>query len=495
MSIRTKISIIYSLLLALLIALSGGIYLHYFIRTSKDRVVKNIKNYAQIATPSIIHSYEFYKNTSFLQIYREIYPILENNPYLNYIEIISPDGRILFNSNDARMGLYQHREADKRYFPYIKKLHSETVLDENYIIHVFIPFIDEFGSHIYTVHYVNSVKSTFEHFRETTMGIIIVTILTILLSVLISTFVAKGITAKINHLKYAAINFEKGNLDANFNIHSDDEIGELAEVFEQMRKTIKSNITTLQDTVRKQQELDRLKNEFIANISHELKTPLTAAIGYISLINRRKIGQPSDEVIGALKIVEKNLHELSLKIDSILQLTKLQMYRNQIEISKIDLAKIIQKCIEAYRPVANMKGIEIVADIEDNNSIIEGDKIGLRSMICNLIDNAVKFTERGRVRVHLKIGENKKYVVIEVEDTGIGIPQDKLKKIYERFYQVESSNIRRYGGIGLGLSIVKEVVELHNGIIKVKSSEGKGTLFRILLPTRRDEDGKENTSN
>lgn len=495
MSIRTKISIIYSLLFSFIIAISGILYLHYFIETNRNTIIRSVMDYAEIATPGVIRSYELYKGTSPLLLYREIYSILEYSPYLNYIEIISPEGVVLFNSKEARMGIFKKKKIDMKLLPYIKKLSPKSFLDENYIVHVFIPFMDELGSHIYTVHYVNSLRAPLEHITRTVIGIIIVIIVAILFSVLISTFVARNITAKIDRLKHAALSFERGNLNVNFEIHSNDEIGELALVFENMRKTIKSNIAKLQQTLVQLQELDRVKNEFIANISHELKTPLTAAIGYISLIKGGKIGKPSDEILGALKIVEKNLNELSLKIDSILQISKLQMYKEHIEKQKVHIAKIIKKCVENYRPTLEVKNIEIEVDIEDENIYLIGYEKGLESMICNLIDNAVKFTDRGKVSVRLSMGKNKEYVVLEIKDTGIGIPKEKLKKIYDKFYQVESSSVRRFGGIGLGLSIVKEVVDLHNGIIKVKSTEGKGTMFRVLLPIKGEQNDKENLNN
>ncbi len=495
MSIRTKIAVVYSLLFSILIGISGGLYLYSYVETNRNSIIKQIMNYAEIATPTIIHSFEYYKETSPLLLYREIYPILENSPYLSHVEIISPQGVVLFNSKDARMGLIKPKNVPYNILPYIKKLYPTSFIDENYTVHVFIPFLDEFGHHLYTVHYVNTLASSLERIRNTLIAMILVIIIAIILSVIVSTLVARGITAKIDRLKQAAIALEGGDLNVNFDIRSRDEIGELALVFENMRKTIKSNILKLQRTLEELKELDRIKNEFIANISHELKTPLTAAIGYISLIKRGKIGQASPEVLGALTIVEKNLNELSLKIDSILQITKFQMYREHLDKKKVNLSKTVKKCVETYKPAAKIKNIELSSSIHDENLFIDGDEKSIESMICNLIDNAVKFTNTGKVMVRLRAGQNREYAVIEVEDTGIGIPKDKLKKIFDRFYQAESSTIRRYGGIGLGLSIVKEVVDLHGGIIRVKSKEGEGTLFRVLLPLRGEGNAKENTGN
>lgn len=486
MSLRTKIAVIYSLLFTLTIALSGGFYLNYFLKSNRKSLVKYIVNYAEIATPSVVHSYEFYRETSPLLIYREIYPVIENNPHLEYIEIITPKGTILFNSEEARKGRIRPKKVPDSLYPYIKKMYPTTLFGNNYTVHVFIPFLDEFGNHLYTVHFVNSIASSLARTGKTLIAIIFIIIVAIVLSIIVSTLIARSITAKIDQLKRAAIEFEKGNLGVKFDIQSKDEIGQLAHVFENMRKTIKSNITKLEQTLKELKELDKIKNEFIANISHELKTPLTAAIGYISLIRRGKIGSASYEVLGALGIVEKNLNELSLKIDSILQITKLKIYRKQIEKKKINLTKIVKKCINNYEPLLQMKNIELKSFLADEEIFINADHKSIESLICNLIDNAVKFTDKGKIMVRLVLGNNKKYVILEVEDTGIGIPKDKLKKIFDRFYQVDSSTMRKYSGIGLGLSIVKEIVDLHNGLIKVKSREGEGTLFKVLLPLKGD---------
>ena len=485
MSIKTKISLAYSGLFFLLISLSGAIFLKYFIETNKTDITKHIMNYAEIATPSIVHSFEAYKNSSPLLLYREIYPILENNPYLVYIEIVSPNGTILFNSQKARMGLNYMDRLSPDLLKAAKRLYPSTIID-NTIVHVFIPYIDEFGNHLYTIHYVNDLSDTLLKIKRSLMLIVLIILVSIVLSFIVSSLIAKGITAKLNRLKEAAFELEKGNLNVKFSIDSQDEIGELANVFENMRKTIKQNIERLKSTLEELKELDRMKNEFVANVSHELKTPLTSAIGYISLIRKKKIGSVSDEVLGALKIVEKNLNELSLKIDSILQISKFQVGINHLPMKNIDIVKIAKRCYENYRPVAELKGISLEFD-SVNSLTVFGDEKSIESMICNLIDNAVKFTNTGKVALRIKMGKNRKYAIIEVEDTGIGIPQDKLKKIFDRFYQIESSNARRFGGIGLGLSIVKEVVDLHSGIIQIKSKEGKGTLFKVLIPVKGGE--------
>ena len=482
MSIRTKISLIYSGLFFVLISLSGIFFLQYFIETNKTDITKHIMNYAEIATPSIIHSYEFYKNSSPLLLYREIYPILENNPYLVYIEIIAPDGTVLFNSQKARMGINYTEKLPSNLLKAAKRLYPSTII-ENTHVHVFIPYIDEFGNHLYTIHYLNDLSETLLRIKRSLMVIVFIIIVSIILSFIVSSLIARGITAKLNKLKNTAFELEKGNLNVKFSIDSRDEIGELATVFENMRKTIKQNIERLRNTLDELKELDRMKNEFVANVSHELKTPLTSAIGYISLISKRKIGYASDEVLGALKIVEKNLNELSLKIDSILQISKFQVGANHIAMRNVDIVKIARRCYDNYRPVAELKGIVLEFDSDESVTVF-GDEKSIESMICNLIDNAVKFTNTGKVAVRVKMGKNKKYAVIEVEDTGIGIPEKHLKRIFDRFYQIESSNARRFGGIGLGLSIVKEVVDLHGGIIQIRSKEGEGTLFKVLIPVK-----------
>lgn len=226
--------------------------------------------------------------------------------------------------------------------------------------------------------------------------------------------------------------------------------------------------------------LDRMKDEFLSNVSHEFKTPLTSIRGYSQLVLDGTLGDINDQQKKAMDTVIRNSDRLRRLVDSLLYLSRAQVGRMRYYFEKLQLAELINNCVHDQLLQAKNKGISLQTDIEDVPPV-RGDKDKLTDVLTNLIDNALKFTsEHGRVTVSArKISEG---VHIEVKDTGIGIPADHIPQLFQRFYQVDSSASRRYGGTGLGLYISRTIVEAHGGKIWIESEEGKGTTVHVELP-------------
>jgi len=226
--------------------------------------------------------------------------------------------------------------------------------------------------------------------------------------------------------------------------------------------------------------LDRMKDEFLSNVSHEFKTPLTSIRGYSQLVLDGTLGDINDQQKKSMDTVIRNSDRLRRLVDSLLYLSRAQVGRMRYHFEKLQLEELINNCIHDQLLQAKNKGISLQKDIEDIPPV-KGDKDKLTDVLTNLIDNALKFTsEHGRVTVSAsKIPEG---VHIEVKDTGIGIPADHIPHLFQRFYQVDSSASRRYGGTGLGLYISRTIVEAHGGKIWIESEEGKGTTVHVELP-------------
>lgn len=226
--------------------------------------------------------------------------------------------------------------------------------------------------------------------------------------------------------------------------------------------------------------LDRMKDDFLSNVSHEFKTPLTSIQGYSQLILDGTLGDINDQQKKAVDTVIRNSDRLRRLVDSLLYLSRAQVGRIRYYFEKVQLAELIDNCIHDQLLQAKNKGVILQTDIEDIPPI-KGDRDKLTDVLTNLIDNALKFTsEGGRIVVSArKIPEG---VHIEVKDTGIGIPADHIPHLFQRFYQVDSSTSRRYGGTGLGLYIAKTIVEAHEGKIWIESEEDKGTTVHVELP-------------
>lgn len=223
-------------------------------------------------------------------------------------------------------------------------------------------------------------------------------------------------------------------------------------------------------------ETDRIKKDLVANVSHELRTPLTVIKGYVETLIEI---EDEEEKKKYLEIIERNINRMLSMIKDLLFLSELDT-KASLSVEEIDIEELINEVHKIFLPRLKEKRLYFKVDVDPCSKIIYADRTKLEHALINLIDNAVKYTEKGGVSIRV-LKEND-FVNIEVSDTGIGIPEDHIPYIFERFYVVDKSRSRKKGGAGLGLSIVKHIVELHKGKIFVKSTPKKGTIFTISLP-------------
>jgi two-component system sensor histidine kinase BarA len=253
-------------------------------------------------------------------------------------------------------------------------------------------------------------------------------------------------------------------------------------------------------------ELDKMKSNFLATVSHELRTPLTSVIGYSEMLLEGMAGEMNEEqqeYVGT--IMEKGESLLSL-ISQILDLSRVESGNLRLNKASFDVPEALGKALTSVQPQAKKKSIELVTKFADDLPAYYGDKEKVSQIAVNLLGNAVKFTpENGTIVLGADVyvgprrtkggGEDEdhgasalfdldeeRFLRLYVQDSGIGIPEDKLQSVFERFFQVDNSSTREYGGTGLGLSIVRSLVDGHGGEVTVSSEVGKGTTFTVLLP-------------
>ncbi len=242
-----------------------------------------------------------------------------------------------------------------------------------------------------------------------------------------------------------------------------------------LEEELKDSYEELKLTYSKLQELFRMKDNFLSNISHELSTPLTSVIGYTELMLE---GNLAEEQRHKAEIILRNSIRLSKLIGALLDTPLIESGTLALKTEPVPLFDLAAKVIEDMKTVASIKNIPIFNDIPES-IIINGDKERLLEVFTNLLDNAIKFTIKGEIRISAE--EEAENIHIKVTDTGIGIPQENLSKIFDKFYLVESSSTRKYEGAGLGLWISKNIVEAHGGRIWAES-KNRGSTFHILLP-------------
>ena len=258
-----------------------------------------------------------------------------------------------------------------------------------------------------------------------------------------------------------------------------DERGTLLEGERAARAEAESVQRLLAEQNERLRELDRLKDEFVSLVSHELRTPLTAIRGYIELL-LEDLDPSEGSRRRYLEIVDRNSHRLLDLVNDLLFLAQVEAGKLAIERKPIDLGKVVEECIETSSPAADSLGIQLTAHL-GRVPKLEGDRARLAQMLDNLVSNALKFTpEGGRVDVRLDARDGA--AVLEVEDTGLGIPADEQGQLFERFFRSSNATQSAIPGSGLGLTITKAIVERHGGRIEVESTEGAGTTVRVSLP-------------
>jgi PAS domain S-box-containing protein len=235
-------------------------------------------------------------------------------------------------------------------------------------------------------------------------------------------------------------------------------------------------------------ELDRLKDEFVALVSHELRTPLTSIRGYLELLLDGEAGDLTDEQRQFLGVVERNAHRLLTLVGDLLFLAQVEAGKLSLEFGAVDLGALAAECVETGRPLAEEKGVTLTL-ATGPLALLAGDHARLAQLLDNLVSNGIKFTPAGG-RVDVRIRGERGQAVIEVRDTGIGIPPNEQEHLFERFYRTSKATEQAIPGTGLGLAISKAIVQAHGGLIVVASEDDAGSTFRVSLPVRQAQPGE-----
>jgi signal transduction histidine kinase len=248
-----------------------------------------------------------------------------------------------------------------------------------------------------------------------------------------------------------------------------------------LERRVEERTAELQKALERVSELSQLKANFISNISHELRTPLTHIKGYIELLITESLGQITEEQRHALQISQQSTGRLETLIEDLIMVSLASRGELSIKQENVDIRRLTNLAVKSLSGKATERGVNLHAVIDEDVPFVQADSQKIAWVLGQLLDNGIKFTPaNGSVVVSVqREGEN--LVIISITDTGIGIPPNRIEDIFEPFHQLDGSTTRRYGGTGLGLSLVRQIVEAHGSMLEVQSVDGRGSTFKFPL--------------
>ncbi|MCW9707540.1 sensor histidine kinase [Fodinibius salsisoli] len=314
------------------------------------------------------------------------------------------------------------------------------------------------------------------YFLQTSMKVFTVILLvTGIVGLILFAFLTKRLRGMTETIE----GFDREHLNRRVEVQSNDEIGRLGKSFNRMADTIQNNVKELEKT-------DRLRRELIANVSHDLRSPLASIQGYVETILLKEPSLDPAKREKYLNIILQNTTMLRQLVEELFELSKLDTKQVDPQLEPFSIADLLQDVSLKFEQQAEQKGITLKAQAPNSLPIVEGDISLIERVLSNLIENAIQYTPEGG-RIEVRLHPDHEQVGIAVVDNGPGITEEDLPHIFDRFYRAEKSRSKKEGGTGLGLAIAKKILELHGQQIFVKNREEAGTIFYFYLPIGGNE--------
>ncbi len=468
----------------------------------RQDIVTRADLFARLTRQPICVGYDLYYSSGFYKFREVMREYLQLEPNIDRVRIVGVSGKVMFDSAELDESGPREEGGPERMIQDPQLLEAVKGLEITHLrlpdgaggesLEIVAPYLEDWGRHRLSVTYRVTFRTLGPSIARLVFATAGLTLVSIVLAVWVAVALASRITRPLEELTSGALGIAEGHFDRRLDIRSRDELQILAEAFNDMSARLKENVEQLEESNKKLaqvneelKELDRLKSDLLANVSHELRTPLTAIKGYTDYILDRKLGPITEKQEKGLVVVGRNLERLSKSINALLDFSRMDLGRIVLNLQPFTLTQLVEQIVTTLRAELERKRLAFELHVESQLPQVVGDRERLGQVFENLIINAMKFTpEGGRIAVHAvrsSLG-SRPGVEVRVRDTGIGIPPAQLDKIFHRFYQVDGSSTRRYGGVGLGLSIVKTILDAHGTAVSVSSEEGRGTEFRFVLP-------------
>lgn len=501
MSIKMRLLISYIAMLIIPIVLTiiaaiviGAVYLGFFFdfngvrfnsKNIEGYIDKNNKALEQITIDASAHPEDFknieYTKSTDTVLYRYDSGIIvrEDNKYV-YVSKLFKDSQLLKQLDTVkweRDGAKAIGIQNKSKAPLVSSEKIElSQIRNNMKIYALSRYKIPLDNNKLGYVYIFSSVSPLKQFITQYFTILVTVIIFILLftNVILTYFVSRSITKPLNYLKKAANEIKNGNLNYEVKYKSKDEIGELSSAFEEMRVKLKESVELEQ-----QYELNR--KELVSNISHDLKTPITAVKGYVEGIIDGVADTP-DKMDKYIKTIYTKTNQMNLLIDELFLYSKLDLKKLTFNFEKVNIKKYLTHCTEELYFDLESKGIKLSFEPNcDDNTLVIADRDKLNRVITNIVYNSVKYMDNENGKITIELYEEDNDVAVKIIDNGQGISENNLPYIFDKFYRADPARNTQKGGSGLGLSIAKHIIEEHGGKIWAQSKKAVGTTIAFTL--------------
>ena len=484
-------AVVVSLVLSALVLV---VFRHRSVRRNMER---SARTYASLISEPLTYLVGFLGSSGKGLLDQQVAQLRELNDDVELLEIVDVRGHVVLRAEGGNVVLFgdgieapviTDRELLRAIFGLDPTAQQVIEADGSDAYRVVAPVVKQWGEHVYSLVGTFTYANVDRQLRSSLWLSALILAIGLGLTHWVSVTLAGGITRDVDRLRAGVLRIQEGRLEERVSINSRDEIEELADAFNLMADELVATIQQLREANRELETLDQTKADLVANVSHELKTPLTALRGYLELMSEGGLGTVSDEANRAVMVCRKNVERLSLRVEELVQLSRLDRFTALDSArEEIDLRSILEGVIDTFRPRMEGGGMHFVLQVQPDLQAVEANPEQIERVFLNLLDNAVKFTPHGGTVLVIAEAcdhEQQVGVLVRIQDSGVGIPPTELIRIFDRFYQVDPSSRRRFGGMGLGLSLVRSIVEAHRGAVWAESEEEVGSTFFVWLPYR-----------
>lgn len=488
-SIRKKFTILLVLSLIVIFVIFAFVLVRNNISVTQQNLVREARAISDLSTKKIVETYNLYYNSGYYKFIEIEKNILDLSPSIKRMQIIDMNGGVVFDSFEIK-GLKKESAIPKEILDAVTKSEkTEIKSSENpkLVDQIIYPYFDDWGAHRFSVRYFISYDEVGQNAAKLGNIIIWLALVFILSAILIFYSVIDRLILKpVEKLEKETKIISSGNYNHQIILNSKDEMGNLAESVNFMATTLASDIIKLK-------EADKLKDEFIDIAAHNFGTPVTHIRIDLDFLKSELKGKADAKSFNVLKDIESSNEDLALLIGDLLSITTLESGKIKlVKFAPCDLRQIIDETIELYSTEAEKKKIKLIWRSTLPKAEVLGDKYKIKQVFSNLLDNALKFTEKGEIKIDLRYDGN--YFIVTLEDTGIGIKAEEMPKLFNKFHRATDVKTYNYEGEGLGLYVSKLIIEAHNGRIWAESQLGEGSKFSFSLPKNQPADDKNETN-